>query len=45
MSREDDVAVFRDTERLCKINERLKASVKNATAGQKLILEINSVSK
>lgn len=40
MSREDDVAVFRDTERLCKINERLKASVKNATAGQKLILEM-----
>ena len=43
MSREDNVAVFRDTERLCKTNERLKASVKNATAGQKLILETDSV--
>lgn len=43
MSRENNVAVFRDTERLCKTNERLKASVKNATAGQKLILETDSV--
>jgi len=39
MSREDNVAIFRDTERMCKTNERLKESVKKATAGQRLILE------
>lgn len=39
MSRETNVAVFQDTEKLCKTNQKLVESVKNATAGQKLIPE------
>jgi len=39
MGREDNVAVFEDTERLCKTNKRLMEAVKKATAAQKLILE------
>ncbi len=39
MGREENEAIFRDTEYLCKTNERLKTSIKNATASQKLILE------
>lgn len=39
MGREENVAVFQDTERLCKTNERLRESVRKATEAQKLILE------
>ena len=39
MGREENVEIFRDTERLCKINPKLSASVKKATSSQKLILE------
>lgn len=43
MGREDNVAVFEDTERLCKTNKRLMEAVKKATAAQKLILEGDSI--
>ena len=43
MSREDNIFVFKDTERLCESNERLAASVKAATEGQRLILETDDV--
>ena len=39
MGRDENVAVFKDTERLCKTNQKLSESVKKATASQKLILE------
>lgn len=39
MSREDNVAVFEDTERLCKINQTLIKSIKMSTEQQQLILE------
>lgn len=43
MGREDNVAVFLDTQRLCKSDERLRESVRRATQGQKLILETDTV--
>ena len=39
MGRDENIAVFKDTERLCKTNPKLSESVKKATALQKLILE------
>lgn len=39
MGRDENVTVFKDTERLCKINPKLSESVKKVTASQKLILE------
>lgn len=39
MGREENVTVFRDTEKLCKNNKQLAESVKKSAAGQKLILE------
>ena len=39
MAREENIRVFKDTERLCKSNEKLKESVKRATEAQKLFLE------
>lgn len=39
MSREDNVAVFEDTERLCKTNSKLIESIKISTRRQQLILE------
>ncbi len=39
MGRRDNITVFKDTEKLCKTNERLAGSVKRATALQKLIME------
>ena len=39
MGKEENVTVFRDTERLCKTDPKLSESVKRATASQKLILE------
>ena len=39
MGRDENIAVFKDTEKLCKTNPKLSESVKKATASQKLILE------
>ncbi len=39
MGRDENITVFKDTERLCKTNPKLSESVKKATASQKLILE------
>ena len=39
MGRDENVTVFKDTERLCKTNPKLSESVKKVTASQKLILE------
>ena len=43
MGREENAAVFRDTEKLCMNNEKLKEAIKRSTAGQKLILEKDNV--
>lgn len=43
MGRDENVVVFKDTERLCKTNERLKNSVRKATESQKLILQSDNV--
>ena len=39
MGRDENVEIFKDTEKLVKNNERIKASVKASTNRQKLILE------
>ena len=39
MGRDENITVFKDTEKICKTNSRLSESVKRATASQKLILE------
>ena len=39
MGREDNREVFKDTERLCKSDPRIKESTKHSLKGQKLILE------
>lgn len=39
MGRYENVAVFEDTEKLCKTDSRLKESVKNATEQQRIVLE------
>lgn len=39
MGREENVQIFKDTENLCRTNNKLAEAVKRATAGQKLILE------
>ena len=39
MGRQENIAVFEDTERLCKENKKLIDSVRKSTAKQKLILE------
>lgn len=39
MKRDENMAVFKDTDRLCRKNPKLAESVKKATAAQKLILE------
>ncbi len=43
MGREHNAEIFRDTERFCKKNERIKASTSKAAAAQKLILEADQV--
>ena len=43
MGREENAAVFRDTEKLCMNNEKLKEAIKRSTAGQKLIPEKDSI--
>ena len=45
MGRDENVAIFQDTERLCKTNQKLAESVKKATFLQKLILETDSLPK
>ena len=39
MSREENVAIFRKTEELCKADEKLKNAICQSSAKQKLILE------
>ncbi len=39
MGREENQGIFRDTEKLCRQNGRLKSSISASTAGQKLIAE------
>lgn len=39
MGREENVIVFKDTEKLCKKNDRIKGSIENSIKEQKLILE------
>jgi uncharacterized protein (TIGR02452 family) len=39
MSRDENVAIFKDTEKLCRTNGKLAASLKKSVAGQKVILE------
>lgn len=43
MGREENVTVFKDTERLCRENERLAETLKKSLSGQKLILETDSI--
>lgn len=43
MGREDNVAIFRDTEKLCKNSKQIQDSVRQSIAGQKLILENNEL--
>lgn len=43
MGRTENVAVFEDTAKLCKSHAKLKEAVQKATAGQKLILETDSI--
>ncbi len=43
MGRDENVAIFTDTENLVRTNERLKSSVQKATDRQKLILEGDSL--
>ena len=45
MAREDNVAVFEDTEKLCKSNPKLKESVQKSIAQQRLILEEDNMPK
>lgn len=45
MGREENVAVFDDTEQLCKNNPRLKESIMQSINGQKLILEEDTIAK
>lgn len=45
MGRDENVTVFKDTEKLCKTNPLLSESVKKAIAAQKLILEGDTVAE
>ena len=38
MGRDENVIIFRDTEKMCNENSRLKESIRKARDGQKLIL-------
>ena len=44
MGREENVAIFQDTEKMCSENDRLRESIKLASENQKLILEGDSTS-
>lgn len=39
MGREENVLVFKDTEKLCKTNEKLREAIRKSTENQKIILE------
>lgn len=41
MSRTENVKIFKDTENLCRTHEKIRKSIENAKANQKLILEGN----
>ena len=43
MGRDENVAIFQDTEKMCKENGRLRESIKLASENQKLILEGDSL--
>lgn len=43
MGREENIAVFQDTEHRCKTNQRLKEGIANSVAKQKLILDGDGV--
>ena len=43
MGREENVAIFQDTEKMCSENDRLRESIKQASENQKLILEGDSL--
>jgi uncharacterized protein (TIGR02452 family) len=45
MGRTENAEIFRDTERLCRTNEKLKNSVLKSTENQKLILESDKLEK
>jgi uncharacterized protein (TIGR02452 family) len=45
MGREENAEIFRDTDRLCRTNERLKNGVQKSTQNQKLILEDDKLEK
>ena len=44
MSREENVIIFNETEKICKTNEKLKEAIKQSSAGQRLILETDEFS-
>ena len=43
MGRDENVAIFQDTEKMCRENDRLRESIKLASENQKLILEGDAV--
>lgn len=43
MGREENAAIFRDTEKMCRTHPRLSESIARSRAGQRLILEDNEV--
>ena len=45
MGREENLAVFQDTEHRCKMNQRLKEGIARSVAEQKLILEGDGVTE
>ena len=44
MGREENIMIFKDTERFVKSNQRIKAAVRASTDMQKLILESEQIS-
>ena len=45
MSREDNILIFQNTDRMCKENTKLKTAIRKSIAGQKLILENDTLSE
>lgn len=43
MGREENITVFKDTEKLCKDNKQLAESIKKSISKQKLILESDKI--
>jgi len=43
MGREENVAIFKDTEKLCKTNERLKKAIERSNASQLYISEVDTL--